>query len=290
MSNYHTSTIPHVTQIDLSITNLNQSIEFYTRILGLSVHTQSPHHATLGSAQRVFLSLTQLGHASVKAHGQAGLYHFALLLPSRQALAQLFKHMVENGVHFQGASDHLISHALYLADPDGHGIELAADTDESRWPWVKGQLNIFGHNGPLDVQALYDQATDQPFTHIDPDTRFGHLHLHASHFEESKHFYTQLLNLDVVIELPNSALFLSNAHYHHHIALNRWNAAHKPAELGDAPALTRIHYHMLPNQIQELKQRLDQSAYAYQWVDDQLQLIDPNHLPYTIAPYENIEA
>jgi catechol 2,3-dioxygenase len=280
MSNYHSAEITHVDRVSLLVSDLSRSVEFYTQILGLMLQQKSDDEVALGTSKRHLLTLKQHPHKESFDNSQVGLYHFALLLPNYSSLAHLFKHMVDHKTRFQGASDHLISNALYLADPDGYGIELARDTDPQTWPWHHGKLNIFGYNKALDVQKLYDNASIEPFTHIADDTIIGHIHLHASDLIQSKTFYTQLLKMDITIDLPNNALFVSNAHYHHHIALNRWHA--HPQKSDEPIDYVSFHMNMPKNQVQQLILSFDQDKFPYKLLSDCLQFRDPNHLPYLI--------
>jgi catechol 2,3-dioxygenase len=281
MSNYHTSLVSHINQIGLTVSNLSTSLAFYTNILGLSILDQTATTASLGVTHRVVLTLSQASDAQRVSADHSGLYHFALLLPNFTSLASLFKHMLKQGARFQGASDHLISNALYLSDPDGYGIELAADTDPSTWPWRDDQLDIFAHNKALDVDRLYACALDEPFRGIHPDTILGHIHLHVDKLADSKAFYTQLLKMDVVIELPESALFLSFAHYHHHIAINRWNPRSRPNTSKGAPLLV-LYLYTPSHDMDALKNRLVDLNVAFESTSDGIKLNDPNGFSYLI--------
>jgi catechol 2,3-dioxygenase len=224
MSHYHQSPIGHVRHVELKVLDLNVSIPFYTENLGFTVLDRTVDSVHLGTVDGFpILTLRQLQNGTRKPPRTAGLYHVAILVPSRADLGQLLIHLVQRKVPLQGASDHMISEAIYLADPDGNGIELAADTNPSEWPWVKGQLDILSGNGPMDIDAVVHEATPQPFTGLPSGTVLGHLHLHASHLEPMRRFYTEGLGMEVVIDLPGSAIFMSYGHYHHHLAANVWN-------------------------------------------------------------------
>jgi catechol 2,3-dioxygenase len=224
MSHYHQSPIGYVRHVELKVLDLTVSIPFYTEKLGFSVLERTDDSVRLGTADGFpILTLRQLQNGTRKPPRTAGLYHVAILVPSRADLGQLLIHLVQRKVPLQGASDHMISEAIYLADPDGNGIELAADTNPSEWPWVKGQLDILSGNGPMDIDAVIAEAKPQPFTGLPSGTVLGHLHLHASQLEPMRRFYTEGLGMDVVITLPGSAIFMSYGQYHHHLAANVWN-------------------------------------------------------------------
>lgn len=224
MSIYHQAPIGYIRHVELKVLDLAVSIPFYTQHLGFSVLEQTGNQVRLGTSDGFpILSLRQLNHGTRKPPRTAGLYHVAILLPSREDLGQLLIHLVNRKVPLQGASDHMISEAIYLADPDGNGIELAADTNPKEWPWLNGQLDILSGNGPMDVYAVVRVAKPQPFTGLPSGTVLGHLHLHAAELEPMRRFYTEGLGMDVVIDLPRSAIFMSYGKYHHHLAANVWN-------------------------------------------------------------------
>lgn len=231
MSIYHQTPIGHVQHVELKVLDLTVSIPFYTQKLGFTVLERNTDSVMLGTRDGFpILTLRQLKGGTRKPSRTAGLYHVAILVPSRSDLGQLLVHLVNQNVALQGASDHMISEALYLADPDGNGIELAADTDPTDWPWVNDQLDILSGNGPMDVRSVMAQAKPQPFTGLPSGTVLGHLHLHASALEPMRRFYTEGLGMEVVIDLPRSALFMSYGKYHHHLAANLWNGSNIPPE------------------------------------------------------------
>lgn len=277
MSNFHTAAIPHVDRLSLSVSDLSTSLHFYTQVLGLSVLNQSESSVQLGVANRKLLQLDQAQDPRSLNANTSGLYHFALLLPNYRALAHLFKHMVQQGTRFQGASDHLISNALYLSDPDGYGIELACDTDPATWPWVDDQLDIFAHNKALDIEQLYAAAQGDAFDGLPAETRMGHIHLHVENLKQSHDFYTNILKMNVVIELTNSALFFSYANYHHHIAINRWQT--NKSKRSNAVS---FYLYFPPDELDALVQRLNESNTPYTKSPQGLVVQDPNQLTYIL--------
>lgn len=224
MAPYHQSPIGYVQHVELKVLDLAVSLPFYTQNLGFRVLERTGDSVRLGTEDGFpILTLRQLVNGTRKPPRTAGLYHVAILVPSRADLGQVLIHLVNRKVALQGASDHMISEAIYLADPDGNGIELAADTNPSDWPWRKGQLDILSGNGPLDIDAVVAVAKAQPFIGLPSGTVLGHLHVHASALEPMRRFYTEGLGMDIVIDLPQSAIFMSYGKYHHHLAANVWN-------------------------------------------------------------------
>jgi catechol 2,3-dioxygenase len=286
MKNYHTNEIPHIKNVQIKVSNLRRSIDFYTNVLGLSILNQNTNEAQLGNSKGdSLIDLIELKEAKARPQRFAGLYHVALLVPSRKALAMLVQHFIELKIPVQGASDHGISEAIYLADPDGNGIEIASDTPDDTWPWINGKLDILGRNGPMDVDAVLQcNPNKEAFVNMEADTIVGHLHLHASELEKSKQFYTEILGMDVVIDLPNSALFMSYAGYHHHIALNLWNGRNVPQTPSNAPGLglARLHIPSLEF-LNQIEQKLIQKQYPHTKKDQTLYVLDPSGNPFELS-------
>jgi catechol 2,3-dioxygenase len=224
MKNYHSKEIAHVTSVEIRVLDLKRSIDFYTKTIGMKLIAQDNEYADFGvNTNEILLRLVQINHGLPKEARTAGLYHVAYLLPTRKDLGLILKHFIELRTPLQGASNHGISEAIYLADPDGNGIEIAVDTPDSTWKWNGDKLDILSDNGPMDIQSVLNETNDSVFEGLPESTIVGHLHLHASELVESKKFYRDILGLDIVIEIPNSAIFMSYGKYHHHIAINLWN-------------------------------------------------------------------
>ena len=285
MKNYHTSDIPHIKNVQLKVSDLERSLNFYTQVLGLSILNQTVSQAELGNTKgQSLIELVELKDAIKRPQSFAGLYHVALLVPNRIALAKLVQHFIDHKIPVQGASDHGISEAIYLADPDGNGIEIASDTPDDTWPWINGKLDILGKNGSMDIDAvLASKNKDEVFEKMEAETIVGHLHLHASELEKSKQFYTEILGMDVVIDLPNSALFMSYAGYHHHIALNLWNGRNVPQNPVNAPglALARLQVPSLEF-LREIEDKLIKHQYSYTKKDQALFVLDPSGNPFEL--------
>ena len=183
-----------LSSIDLTVSNMERALDFYTSNLGLVLHNHDRGNAFLGSLDQVFLHLIELPEA-VKPYRHSGLYHFAILLPDRVALAASLRNLIEQGQNIQGASDHLVSETLYLADPDGNGIELYRDRKRSDWRRINGQLQMAVD--PLDLDRLLsDTGPGQTATYQVPDeTRLGHVHLHVSNLQTADFFTVRAWDL-----------------------------------------------------------------------------------------------
>jgi catechol 2,3-dioxygenase len=204
--------------VELTVTDLDRSVSFYEDAIGLRIHRREDGRAALGAGGEDLLVLVENPDAG-PAGRHAGLYHFALLHPSRQELARAAARLARTQTPIQGASDHGISEAIYLPDPDGNGIELAADRPKDEWP----DLSVMsGGPDPLDLNALLESVADEePSQSIDPDAIIGHLHLHVGDLEESTHFYVQVVGFEIMTYLP-SAVFVAAGGYHHHVGFNTW--------------------------------------------------------------------
>ncbi len=286
MKNYHANEIPHIKNVQLKVSSLEQSLVFYTKVLGLSILHQNTTEASLGNTKgELLIELIELKEPDQRPKRFAGLYHVALLVPNRKALAKLVQYFINQKIPVQGASDHGISEAIYLADPDGNGIEIASDTPDDTWPWIHGKLDILGKNGPMDVNAvLANNPNNEHFEQMEADTIVGHLHLHASELDQSKQFFTEILGMDVVIDLPNSALFMSYAGYHHHIALNLWNGRNVPQTPINAPglALARLQVPSLEFML-DVENKLIKHHYPYTKKDQALLVLDPSGNPFELS-------
>lgn len=210
-------------RVSLQVSDLSRSLRFYTNVLGLRVVERTERSAALG-AEGDGATLVELheqpGVTPVPPRGRLGLYHFAVLLPDRESLGRFVIHLAENGVR-AGASDHLVSEALYLQDPDGLGIEVYADRPRSEWRHRDRQLAMA--TDPLDLNGLA-AAAEGRWAGAPAGTSIGHVHLHVADLERAEAFYHGGLGLDKVVWSYPGALFLSAGGYHHHLGVNTWAA------------------------------------------------------------------
>lgn len=226
-----------VGRVRLQVADLDRSVAYYEGVLGWRVLDRSGARATLG-VEGDGAPLVELrerpGAAPAPRRGRPGLYHYAILLPSRAALGAFLRHLSERGER-AGASDHLVSEALYLQDPDGLGIEVYADRPRSEWRQRDGQLLMATE--PLDVADLERAAGSASWDGLPPGTTIGHVHLHVGDLRRAEAFYHEALGLDKTVWSYPGALFLSAGGYHHHLGLNTWAAEARPAGEGDARLL-----------------------------------------------------
>lgn len=222
--------------VTLRVRDLRRSVAFYTGIIGFTVETDSDSAADLSAGDRVLLRLVEEPEAR-PASRSAGLYHFAILVPSRLELAKSIQQLVVTRTPLQGFADHLVSEAVYLADPDENGIEIYRDRPRGKWQRRDGQLLMA--TDPLDVNSVLNELGKNPdrWTGLAHETRIGHIHLQVSSLEEAILFYQETLGFDLVMRYGPSAAFLSAGGYHHHIGINTWAGAGIPAAPSDATGL-----------------------------------------------------
>ncbi len=224
---FHHEPITFVGQVNLKVQNLERSLAFYREVIGFKVVEQTERTANLtADGKTVLLSIQQSSNIVPKQGNTTGLYHFALLLPKRSDLAGIVKRFREIGLRF-GSSDHLVSEALYLSDPDGNGIEIYIDRDPSEWDWVNGEVAMAVD--PLNFADLLAGGKQQTWGGLPAGTVMGHIHLHVSELVKTEEFYIEGLGFEVVNRYGTQALFISDGNYHHHIGLNTWNGIGAPS-------------------------------------------------------------
>jgi len=224
-------------QVRLQVSDLAQSLDYYTTVLGLTPRESGPGSAALhaeGGATPLVELVERRGVAPVRANSRLGLYHFAILLPDRAALGRFLAHLARNGARL-GSADHLVSEALYLRDPDGLGIEVYADRPRSTWRRVNGEVAMA--TDPLDTAGVLAAGQGEPWTGMPVGTVMGHVHLHVGGIDEASRFYHGALGLDRVVWSYPGALFLSAGGYHHHLGVNTWAGRAAPASEDDARLL-----------------------------------------------------
>jgi len=215
--------------VRLLVSDLSRSLDFYERVLGLRTVEHTSDGAALApeNGQPVLITLeTRPGIHAAARRGALGLFHFAILLPDRPSLGRFVAHLTAIGMP-AGMSDHLVSEAIYLSDPDGLGIEVYADRPRTSWRYDDGQLRMTTE--PLRVRDLVAAGGGQPWTGMPAGTRMGHMHLHVGDLGIAEAFFHRALGFDKVVWNYPGALFLSAGGYHHHLGTNTWAPAIAPA-------------------------------------------------------------
>jgi catechol 2,3-dioxygenase len=214
----------HIGLVSLTVSDLERAEAFYRDLIGFrTVAREGPVARLAADGANALLELVEAPEARHFAK-TTGLYHFAILVPSRGALADAVRRLLEKSWPPEGAADHGVSEAIYLADPDGNGIEIYRDRPRSEWTIQDGEILM--DTRPL--QSLMDEPSLGPWNGLDPATRIGHIHLHVRDLAEARRFYEGVLGFDVVARYGPGALFVSAGGYHHHIGLNTWNGVGAP--------------------------------------------------------------
>ena len=217
----------HIGQVSLTVRDLQRSLSFYRDILGFE-ESGSPKEGagsrtlSLGpKAGRTLIELHERTSAVAKPRRSSGLYHFAILVPSRAALGRSLRRLSDTRWPMSGAADHLVSEALYLDDPDGLGIEIYRDRPRDAWRVANGEPAMA--TDPLDLQSIYEEpGAETPWNGLEAGTVMGHVHLHVPHLDTAESFYCDRVGFDPVVRRYPGALFVSAGGYHHHLGLNTW--------------------------------------------------------------------
>ncbi|MEA2397302.1 MAG: catechol 2,3-dioxygenase [Thermoleophilaceae bacterium] len=225
--------------VRLTVADVDRAQDFYERAIGLRAVERSGDVARLGAEPgRPLLELVGEPAAPPRPRRSTGLFHLAVLVPSRPELARALRRGVQAGAAFSGASDHLVSEALYLNDPEGNGIEIYRDRPREEWPRVDGTIQM--STEPLDLDGVLSELPDGEDPGMPAGTRMGHVHLQVADLDRAESFYSGILGFDVTVRGYPGALFVSAGGYHHHIGLNTWNSAGAPAPGAGSRGLRRF--------------------------------------------------
>jgi catechol 2,3-dioxygenase len=258
--------------VHLTVADLDRSLAYYESQIGLRVHAREDGHARLGTGGEDLLVLTEEPGAK-PADGYSGLFHFALLVPERIDLARWLAHAARDRVALSGLSDHYVSEAIYLRDPDHHGIEIYADRSRELW---EGQVGLRLTTLPLDTNDLLSTLEDplsEPFDGLAGGTVMGHVHLCVADVEQAVDYYRDRVGFGLMAQLGDQAAFLSAGGYHHHLGANTWQSAGRPYAPEGYARLTQMTI-VLPDEAARdaLAERLGGS-----------EALDPSGIPIALA-------
>lgn len=261
--------------VRLRVRDAARSVAFYTGTVGLSVLGDAKSLIRLGVEGQTLIELEVSPSAPARPRGTTGLFHVALLVPTRPALAVVLRRLIAQQIPI-GASDHLVSEALYLDDPDGNGIEIYRDRAPQEWNWQGKTIEMATH--PLDMRAvLAELPTDAPLEAPMPaGTRVGHVHLQVGALAAARAFYVDTLGFDLTTDRYPGALFVSAGGYHHHLGLNIWHSRGGAAAPAGSTGL--VHYEIvLPDTFaaQTLADRIERSGITMQATEDGFSVADP---------------
>jgi catechol 2,3-dioxygenase len=208
--------------VHLTVGDLGRVAGFYREVIGFKEAHRADNRTVFLSATGAYpfhIGLTGDPKARPRARRTAGLYHQAILVPSRADLGRSLRHVLKSGWPIQGASDHGVSEAVYFADPEGNGIEIYADRPRDRWTFVRDRLTM--GTKPMDVDAVLAEGEGR-WEGLSPGTRIGHVHLQVSDLAKAEAFYTHVIGFEVTVRAYAGALFFAAGEYHHHVGVNIW--------------------------------------------------------------------
>jgi catechol 2,3-dioxygenase len=212
----------HMGAVEMSVSDLDRSLDYWQTVVGLRVLARENGVASLGADSELIRFVEEPG--SRPADGHTGLYHVALLVPDRPSLARGLAHAARDQTRIEGLSDHAVSEAIYLRDPDRHGIEIYADRPREQW---EGEVMQRMTTLPLDVEDLLAELQDpatEPFDGLPDGTTVGHVHLRVADVASTVEFYRDVLGMELMAQLGPMAAFLSAGGYHHHVGGNTWES------------------------------------------------------------------
>ena len=264
----------HIGAISLKARNFEALVAFYRDALGLSVINDSGHGTALGVGGVPFVHIERQSDAKPDDPRQAGLYHTAFLMPTRADLARWLRHTERHKVALTGASDHAVSEAFYLDDPEGNGVEVYCDRPAESWQWTGDDLRITAD--PLDIEAILREVPPTANYPGAPDgLRIGHVHLRVGDVARAEAFYRDGLGLDVT-RRRHGASFMSSGRYHHHIAANVWHSAGAGARDPDRAGLSWLTLEAADAvAFAALKQRLTRAGIAFSETSAAIETADP---------------
>lgn len=273
--------------VSLHISDLERSRRFYEGILGFQPIEQTPGKVILGGQDtQPLLQLIEIPGAPPQPSRATGLYHVAILFPTRAHLGRAFLRLTKVGWQI-GQGDHLVSEALYISDPDGNGLELYQDRPRSTWHWTNGIVEMT--IDPVDTQSLAEEGTHETWEIIPAGTRIGHIHLQIGDIKEAEQFYHTILGFDITCRYPG-ALFVSAGGYHHHIGLNTWHSlGAKPTPANSAG----LHSYVITVPTREallaVKERLVTHQVPFEEQEDAIRVNDPwsNEILLTVQDREH---
>jgi catechol 2,3-dioxygenase len=272
----------HMGAVELSVSDLDRSLEYWQRVVGLRVLARDNGTASLGTDREVVRFVEEPG--ARPADGHTGLYHVALLVPDRPSLARWLAHAARDRTRLEGLSDHFVSEAIYLRDPDRHGIEIYADRPRELW---EGQVGQTMTTIPLDTESLLGELPDpavEPFDGLPDGTTVGHVHLRVADVDSTIAFYRDVLGFDLTAQLGPMAAFLSAGGYHHHVGGNTWETrGAAPSGPGLARLLTATI--VLPDEAERDRAaaRVADAGQEPEAVDGGVLVRDPSENPLLLA-------
>jgi catechol 2,3-dioxygenase len=268
--------------VTLRVADTDRSLRWYCDMLGMALVERTPERLALGAGGEAFLYLDVRPGAPARIEETTGLYHVAILVPDRPALGGVLARIARAGVRL-GASDHLVSEALYIWDPDNNGLEIYRDRPRDQWRWDGKTVRMA--TDPLDLQDLVAEGlnagTDR--TPMPKGTRIGHVHLQVGDLAAAEKFYCDVLGFERTAGRPG-ALFVSAGGYHHHLGLNVWHSLNAPPPADDAAGLVEYEI-VVPDRaaLVAAKTRLERAGYKTSGDAGNVRVLDPWQIPFRLC-------
>lgn len=283
--------LPEKTRIahaHLRVKNLKGVVAFYRDLLGFRQVRREGSTLALSPTGKspAQIILTESPQAQPRPRGTTGLFHIAIRFPDRGELAKILLRLVEHGYPIQGAADHAVSEAIYLADPEGNGIELYRDRPREGWKWTNDEIVMV--TDPLDVEDLLKESEGATWSGIHPMTDIGHIHLNVGSLEDAESLYHRQLGFDVTTKSYAGALFVAAGGYHHHLGLNIWAGRNAPPPPENSIGLISYGIAVPVSGWESLKERLAKDGIRYESdsVDGRMKLRAPDNIAIELIPVD----
>ena len=276
MSKYHTKDIQYVKSVTLRVKDIVKMLDFYLNILKFTLIDKQDNRYFLGTSEKEVLLILEENTNARQRGRTTGLYHFAILLPSRVDLGIVLRHLIRIKYPLTGLSDHHVSEAIYLDDPEGNGIEIYHDRPSEAWIINNGSVNMTTER--MDYQSVLKDAEASPhFSELPMQTVMGHIHLHVNDLVKADRFFIDILGFAKVLEYRGSATFTSDQMYHHHIAYNTWNGRTNQNMKENDLGLIEYNINLPQERLSALLSRLKSSNIEYIHKQNTIRILDINN-------------
>lgn len=279
MNNYHDKNVMHVKCVTLRVRAIEKMLDFYTNVLGMKILDQATNRYRLGTESGRVLVILIVDEKAKKAAITTGLFHLALLLPTRHDLGVFLNYLLAIDYPLAGASNHDVSEALYLVDPEGNGIEVYADLPTEDWKFTRN--GIYMTTVAIDHVSLLKEIGD--YEKIPDDTVIGHLHLRVNNIESAHKFFVEILGFQKSLDYGPTASFVSDGKYHHHLAYNTWGGTTNPNLKDYQLGLVTYEINLPADRKDKLLESLGKSKIAYTQENNRIHVEDINGVKITLS-------
>jgi catechol 2,3-dioxygenase len=267
--------------VTLRVSDADRALRWYGDMMGLELVNRKSERLSLGAGGNAFLHLDVRPDATPRIEETTGLYHVAILMPDRASLGGVLARIAAAGVRL-GASDHLVSEALYIWDPDNNGLEIYRDRPRSEWHWENDRVKMA--TDPLDRRSVAEEGIAAG-KHLEPmpkGTKIGHVHLQVGDLEAAHRFYTGIVGFEQTAG-RGGALFVSAGGYHHHLGMNVWHSLNAPPPAPNAAGLVEYEI-VVPDRtaLAAAKSRLETAGFKPSGDADNIRVLDPWQIPFRL--------